>query len=201
MRSRGEVGGPRLAEDLADRVEQDRRSSRGGAGRRGRPRPARGAGSSPLPRRTGVSSTDRWRPRPHSRRSWTRIDARPCSWMRPGMLSASGPANIAGKSVRTSISRVMRRGRRAVRRSAAIASASVGRRWRGLAPRPPARRLRAGRDRARASAARAGRATRRRPRSRPARREDADERAHRGHVERCRTARRRPTKTSVSPTR
>ena len=61
----------------------------------------------PAPPPYGVSSTDLWRPSPKSRRSWMRMVARPCSWMRPGMLCDSGPSIMAGKSVRTSISRVM----------------------------------------------------------------------------------------------
>ena len=61
----------------------------------------------PAPPPYGVSSTDLWRPSPKSRRSWMRTVARPCSWMRPGMLCDSGPSIMAGKSVRTSISRVM----------------------------------------------------------------------------------------------
>ncbi len=62
----------------------------------------------PAPPPYGASSTLRCRPIPHSRRSCVRIWTRPRSWIRPGMLAASGPSIIAGKSVTTSISRVTR---------------------------------------------------------------------------------------------
>ena len=95
---------------------------------------------------------------PQPRRSWMRTLARPCSWIRPGMLWASGPSNIAGKRVRTSMSRVMRpcpaarRARQLAEASGPAASASLGslgglgrsRRLGALlrASRPAARRLR-----------------------------------------------------------
>jgi hypothetical protein len=41
----------------------------------------------PAPPPYGASSRLRWRPRPQRRRSWIRISARPCSRIRPGMLS------------------------------------------------------------------------------------------------------------------
>ena len=63
----------------------------------------------PAPPPYGVSSTDRWRPSPNSRRSRVRTVTRPRSWMRPGMLSARGPETIVGNRVRTSISRVTSR--------------------------------------------------------------------------------------------
>ena len=97
MRSRGEVGGARLAEDLADRIEQDRRRVRAPQGVDARPPPARGAGPCPLPRRTAR------RRRRGAGRAPTRAgrgrgsSARPRSWIRPGMLSDSGPSSIAGK--------------------------------------------------------------------------------------------------------
>ena len=47
----------------------------------------------PAPPPYGASSTLRCRPRPHWRRSWVRIVAIPCSWIRPGMLAASGPVD------------------------------------------------------------------------------------------------------------
>ena len=85
----------------------------------------------------------------------------------PGCSAASGPANIAGKSVRTSISRVMRSGSADSAGSAGSdgsarsGAPSVGRRRVGAAPsaRLPARRLGTVRIRRRASAAVAGRAT------------------------------------------
>ena len=97
----GEFVGPRLAErrrrpgSRRITVESGRRSASSAA--------ATGSGrmTIPAPPPYGASSTLRCRPIPQSRRSWTRIVARPRSWMRPGMLAASGPSTIAGKSVRT----------------------------------------------------------------------------------------------------
>ena len=214
-----------LVDALVARADEDEMRSRRRGRRRapgGRPRrPGRaGSRSSPSRRRAssaaatgsgrriipapppyGASSTERCRPRPHSRRSWMRIAARPCSWIRPGMLSASGPSNIAGNSVRTSISRVMRRvrrlgglGRDERRRPRAPRRARRGRRRLGArrrAPSPAARRLRP---------VGVGRPRSRRPQVErlgvdddlaAARREDPDERADGRQVERCRTARRR----------
>ena len=146
----GEVGGAGLAEDLADRVEQDRRSSRAGAARRARPRPARGAGPSPLRRRTG-------RRRPSGAgRGPTRAgrgpgsSARPCSWIRPGMLVAERPVehrreerqdvDLEGHGSAAGVGR--RRGSASARRRRSAAVGVAGRRRRGLRRVVPARRLR-----------------------------------------------------------
>ena len=124
------------------------------SGRRSAARaPATGSGRRiiPAPPPYGASSTLRWRPRPQVRRSWTRTVASPCSWIRPGMLAASGPATISGKRVTISISRAtgqpsavgavgrVRRGAPGVRgglpggrdrRATARGSAGPGRPWR-----------------------------------------------------------------------
>ena len=166
--------GAGLAEDLAGRVEQDRRASRAGGAASSAAAIGSGRMTMPAPPPYGASSTLRCRPSPHSRRSWVRIVTRPRSWIRPGMLAASGAATIAGNSVRTSISRSW------VRTSGGVASR----------PGRPARRLGAGLRgpgaagapsgagrtaaapsadrRPSAASAASGRAPRRRRRSRPA---------------------------------
>ena len=178
MRSRGEIRRARLAEDLADRIEQDHGRVRRGAARRARRPPARAAGSSPLPRRTAR------RPPSGAGRCPTRA-GRGCGPWRgpapgsgPGCSAASGPSNIAGKSVRTSMSRVMRpcpaRAARLDRRARRLGGLG-GSAGLGSPPAPPRRPSSvasagaapsAGRGPAPAIVAAAGRATRRRRRSR-----------------------------------
>ena len=120
--SRGRRRGPGV-NDLAARVEQDHDrlgSPDGVDGRRDR----LGAHDHPGAAAVRRVVDARCRPRPHSRRSWIRIVARPRSWIRPGMLSASGPRSSPGTAS----------GRRS-------RGSSVGRRRGGVGRR----RLRAGR--------------------------------------------------------
>ena len=63
-------------------VEQDDRANPGGAAPPAPPPRAPGRSTIPAPPPYGASSTLRCRPRPHARRSWTRIVARPSSWIR-----------------------------------------------------------------------------------------------------------------------
>ena len=183
MRTGRQLGGACLAEHLAARVEQDGERLRARGARRALARPAPAGGPSRRPRRTGVSSTLRCRPRPQRRRSWTRTSTRPRSCVRPGMLSDSGPSTIAGKRQTTSISRVMASPSPPRRRRRGVAS-SVSR----FAPLPC--RDQRGRRRSRRAAGRAS--TGAAPRSRMpssttisprSGREGRDDLPDRGHVE------------------
>ena len=105
----GQVVGPAWRKTLAGRVEQDRPSNRAAAARRAPPRPAPAAGPCPRPRRTCSRRRSGGARAPSGAGRGPARSRGPRSWIRPGMLSASGPSTIAGKRVRTSISRSSRR--------------------------------------------------------------------------------------------
>ena len=106
----GKVGGTLLAEDLADRVEQDDRRVVAVQRLEGGRRSVRARVIIPAPPPYGVSSTD-WMPAEPPLAQVMDADGRvPLLLDAPGMLAASGPSIMAGNRVRTSISRVMARG-------------------------------------------------------------------------------------------